>query len=566
VIKLAPKLWLPNEAVTQTFLILGKRGSGKTNTAVVLVEEMVKLAPVVILDPIDAWWGLKSSFAGDEEGLKVYVFGGPHADLPLDPDGGELMARLFIEHRISMVLSMKGWSVGQRARFVTGFCTYLLNHNNRVPVHVVLEEADAFIPQRPQQGEEAMLGATDRLIRWGRMDGIGATAISQRSAAINKNTTTQAETLIAHRIIGPQDRDAIEEWIKFHGTKDERNVVMSELPHLQNGEAYIWSPEWLKILGRYMIRRRHTFDSAATPKVGEKRVEPKHLTAVDLEKLRGQLSTVIDKAKQDDPRELRKMLAESQRTNESLMQRIKDAEARPPTIQTITHEVDWDKLTQLWTEQLANPAIREAITVVPKPRESPAQIAKTFDVPERAVTAPENGPLPRSPRSRSDHLFLVDISQPQQRILDGLATLESMRVRVGAWSIVAMLGKQSPKSSGFEKNVSILRSRQLIEGGRAGLNLTEAGRKVAQWPAFKMTPTAIQGAVLAMISGPQQRMLNVLIERYPREVEWTYLADKSNQSPTSSGFEKNVSVLRSLGLVVGGRAGLSAAPVLFLEG
>jgi hypothetical protein len=187
-------------------------------------------------------------------------------------------------------------------------------------------------------------------------------------------------------------------------------------------------------------------------------------------------------------------------------------------------------------------------------------------VPERAVTAPENGPLPRSPRSRSDHLFLVDISQPQQRILDGLATLESMRVRVGAWSIVAMLGKQSPKSSGFEKNVSILRSRQLIEGGRAGLNLTEAGRKVAQWPAFKMTPTAIQGAVLAMISGPQQRMLNVLIERYPREVEWTYLADKSNQSPTSSGFEKNVSVLRSLGLVVGGRAGLSAAPVLFLEG
>jgi len=32
---------LPNDAVTQTFAILGIRGSGKTNTAVVMFEEMV---------------------------------------------------------------------------------------------------------------------------------------------------------------------------------------------------------------------------------------------------------------------------------------------------------------------------------------------------------------------------------------------------------------------------------------------------------------------------------------------------------------------------------------------
>src|SRR5258708_762231 len=307
--KLASKLELPNDAGTQTFLILGKRGSGKTNTAVVLAEEMIKLAPIVVLDPIDAWWGLKSSFEGDKPGLNIYVFGGRHPDLPLDPHTGELMARLFIEHRISMILSMKGWSIGERARFVTDFVTYLLNHNNRVPVHVFLEEADAFIPQRPQPDEAKMLGATDRLIRWGRQDGIGATAISQRSAAINKNTTTQAETLIAHRTIGPQDRDAIEEWIKFHGTKEDRDKILSELPHLHNGEAYVWSPEWLKLLERIFIRRRRTFDSAATPKVGEKIITPKTLSSVDLKKISGQLQSVIDHAKQDDPKELKKELA-----------------------------------------------------------------------------------------------------------------------------------------------------------------------------------------------------------------------------------------------------------------
>ena len=40
-IKLAPDLELSIDAVTQTFAILGKRGRGKTNTAVVLAEELI---------------------------------------------------------------------------------------------------------------------------------------------------------------------------------------------------------------------------------------------------------------------------------------------------------------------------------------------------------------------------------------------------------------------------------------------------------------------------------------------------------------------------------------------
>src|SRR5258708_40253815 len=99
------------------------------------------------------------------------------------------MAKLFIEHRISMVLSMKGWSNAQRAKFVTAFVTYLQAHNDRVPVHVVLEEADAFIPQQPREDEAVMLGACDPPIRGGRRDGVGGTAISQRAAAVNQHVT-----------------------------------------------------------------------------------------------------------------------------------------------------------------------------------------------------------------------------------------------------------------------------------------------------------------------------------------------------------------------------------------
>jgi hypothetical protein len=96
---LGPGLVLPVEAVTETFAILAKRGAGKTYTAAVLVEEMMGAGlPVVIVDPVGVWWGLRSSADGTTEGLPVVIFGGDHADLPLaatvsDPLPGDLSSR-----------------------------------------------------------------------------------------------------------------------------------------------------------------------------------------------------------------------------------------------------------------------------------------------------------------------------------------------------------------------------------------------------------------------------------------------------------------------------------------
>ena len=88
---LAPDLVLPAEAVTQTFAILAMRGSGKTYTAAVMVEEMAKAAlPFAVVDPIGVWWGLRADAAGTGPGLPVVVFGGDHGDLPLDAASGEV--------------------------------------------------------------------------------------------------------------------------------------------------------------------------------------------------------------------------------------------------------------------------------------------------------------------------------------------------------------------------------------------------------------------------------------------------------------------------------------------
>ena len=103
-LSIAPNLKLPEEAVTETFAILGKRGSGKTTTARVLTEELLHVGlPALILDPTGVWWGLRASADGAGDGYPVIIFGGDHADVPLEETSGSLIADVVVTRRISAV-------------------------------------------------------------------------------------------------------------------------------------------------------------------------------------------------------------------------------------------------------------------------------------------------------------------------------------------------------------------------------------------------------------------------------------------------------------------------------
>lgn len=334
---LAPSLSIPADVVTQTLLVVGKRGSGKSNTAAVLVEQLhhAKI-PFVVLDPVDTWWGLKASRDGTGPGLEgIYVFGGRHADLPLEPGekSGALVAEILCEHRLPMVLSVKHLSGRERSTFMVAFAQTLFQKWTGGPLHVVLEEAHELAPQNVQtarEGEQQMLGAFKRLWKLGRASGIGGTAITQRPASLSKDITTQSEILVAHRTIGPQDVKAIGEWIKYHG---EQSSILAELPSLPTGDAFVWAPEFPEAkpigLKRVAIALRETYDSASTPKVGEHRVEPKELAPVDIDRLRTKMAATIERAKAEDPKELRK---EIQRLERELAGPTRDGQT------IVTHE------------------------------------------------------------------------------------------------------------------------------------------------------------------------------------------------------------------------------------
>lgn len=140
-LRISDDLTLPLDAVTQTFLVVGKRGSGKSNTAARFVEQLHRAKlPFVVLDPVDTWWGLKAGLDGGR-GLDVYVFGGRKQDLPLNPGDGALIADVLCEHRVSMVLSVKHLSGRARSAFMVQFAQTLFQKWGGGPLHVVLEGA-----------------------------------------------------------------------------------------------------------------------------------------------------------------------------------------------------------------------------------------------------------------------------------------------------------------------------------------------------------------------------------------------------------------------------------------
>jgi hypothetical protein len=301
---------LPVSVADDVIAIVGRRGRGKTTTAAVIVEELHAAgARFCVCDPTDAWWGHKSSRDGKSPGIACVVMGGEHGDAPLAPDSGEIIADFVADPTSpSCVLELKSFTQGESVRFMTAFLARLY-HKNAHPLHLVLDEADQFAPQRPMPGEQAMLGAAQRVTKMGRVKGLHPILITQRPATLSKNVLTQAGMLICHAITGPQDRKATDEWIKANAEEGEREKFLAELSGLPRGTAYFWSPD-VPVFRQVAVRDRKTFDSSATPGHASARVQPKALAEVDLAALRTKISATIERAKADDPRELRKSIAE----------------------------------------------------------------------------------------------------------------------------------------------------------------------------------------------------------------------------------------------------------------
>ena len=280
------------EALDDRIAIVGTAGSGKTYAAKGFVERLLESgARIAIVDPLGVWWGLRASADGGAAGYPVVVFGGRHADVPITAEMGAALGRLIASQALACVvdLSELGSSTARR-RFMAAFAEALYEANGE-PLHLILDEADLWAPQRPIKGWENLLGHIEEIVRRGRVRGFIPWLITQRSAVVHKDVLSQADILIAMKLTASQDRDAIDAWIEGQADRREGKRILGDLPRLQRGEGYLWAPG-RGILEHAAFPAIRTFDSSRTPKRGERLAVPRTLAGVDLTAIVAALAAV----------------------------------------------------------------------------------------------------------------------------------------------------------------------------------------------------------------------------------------------------------------------------------
>lgn len=588
-LRLSTDLALPLDAVTQSLAIMAKRRAGKSYAARRLAEQLFHAGQqIVVADPKGDWWGLRSAADGKRAGLPIVILGGEHGDAPLEPNAGALVAHLVVEERVSVLLDLSLPRKHEVVTFMTAFLETLYRlkarERYRTPMMLFIDEADAIAPQRPQRGEERMLGAAEDIVRRGGQRGLGCTLITQRSAVLNKNVLTQTQVMVALRTIAPQDLAAMEEWIHVHGTVEQKREMIASLPALPIGTAWFWSPGWPDadgIFKQVRILPIETFDSGATPRPGEKRTEPKTLADVDLEALRRKMAETFDRARANDPKTLRAKIAALEREIEAV--KGKPSERIEVPVPAVS-PADLEQLTRCTTELKATgseistaisaiSAIISALGSAPKPDPHPGAFrisresvfSKAVDVDALLEPAGRISKFIKS--SPAGVNSGVAVTRPQQAIINALAGLETVRIKPAKKTLVALFSRVSPSSGSFQNNLGRLRSLGLIDYPGPGLVvLTDAGRGAASPTISRPSTEGLHAIVADLLPAPQWRILEILLAIYPKAIEKSELAPRAGASATSGSFQNNLGRLRSLGLIdypAQGRA--IAESLLFLE-
>src|SRR5579871_815677 len=119
-LEIASDLRLPLDTVTNTIVVYGGKGMGKTNFGAVLVEELAAHGlKFSLLDPVGVSWGLQHGKSKNAPGLEILILGGIHGDIPIEPTAGAVVADLVVDESVNTVVDIsrhptgKMWSHGE---------------------------------------------------------------------------------------------------------------------------------------------------------------------------------------------------------------------------------------------------------------------------------------------------------------------------------------------------------------------------------------------------------------------------------------------------------------------
>ncbi|WP_331235131.1 ATP-binding protein [Natronorarus salvus] len=232
--------------------VFGKSGSGKSNTASVLAEELLEYGlPIVVVDIEGEYWGLTERFDVRYAGTTA------DADFAISIESVDALVSSVLEENEPLVVDVSGISDEETIdAFLSELVSRLFERENRIrkPCLLFVEEIHEFLPQTGRGGAFADVLVT--VAKRGRKRGLGLCGLSQRPAAVDKEFITQCDWIAWHRLTWENDTKVVE---KILGSEASAPVTT-----LADGEALVMT-DWDEELTRVQFQRKRTFDAGSTP-------------------------------------------------------------------------------------------------------------------------------------------------------------------------------------------------------------------------------------------------------------------------------------------------------------
>ncbi|MGH6875924.1 MAG: hypothetical protein ACREHV_00955 [Rhizomicrobium sp.] len=583
---------IPADALDDRLGFIGTAGSGKTYNAGSAVERLLaRKARVVIIDPLGVWWGLRLQADGKSPSpYNVPIFGGPRGDLPLTEHVGKLLGETAATMAESCIIDLRELGSHRSERhFMVDFLEVIYRKAPGEPFHLIVDEADLFAPQKPQKGDETLLGHMENIVRRGRVKGFVPWLISQRPAVLNKNVLSQVDGLIAFKLTASQDRDALDAWIEGQADKAQGREIKDTLPTMSVGQGVVWLPGH-GILKTVQFPQKLTFDSSRTPKRGERAQKAKALEPVNLGALKERLSTVEADAKANDPTALRTEIARLRAEKTTLERQVATAAAAKPAIdpdaiaeaekrgfaqaekklkgaaarELHKHKVRFlgaigeriGPLMALLSDELKavkadKPDLAIAFTPPPAPQSRPA-----FTPPKSSVFPKPPPPLKRSAENGVRASAAGELGKGERIVLRAIAQYPDGASRE---QLTVLTGY---KRSSRDTYIQRLATAGFVEGAGNVVRATEAGA-AALGPDFEPLPTgaALQAYWLNRLTGGEQRILAHLISVYPQTITRDDLDEPTGYK--RSARDTYIQRLSARRLVNADRGQVCAADILF---
>lgn len=144
-VNIAAGLDIPiDDFIAEGCAIFGIKGSGKSNTAAVIIEELLDIGmPMTIIDPDGDYWGLREKYG-------VLVVGkGRQADTYVAPAKAGALAAFSLSNDLAVILDFSGQDDEAIEEYLESYLGALFQaaESQRKPYALIIEEAHELVPE-----------------------------------------------------------------------------------------------------------------------------------------------------------------------------------------------------------------------------------------------------------------------------------------------------------------------------------------------------------------------------------------------------------------------------------